>query len=399
MNLNLNNKIKIKATLFKEKITTNFEKIRHISGHDKEIGHAPQKAEKTYQSEDMALNFEKQLTRDILQDIDKKVVLEVDEEKFVHTEDALIQSLKASPSPLKEELNPEELLFDPETGFSVSNDVMKKLGITEEMLAEMTADKLIFDTKSGSFSVGAEPESEEEFDELEGGFDEEFEEELKKYISERESRKRKKIISMKSLPSSKMEINPGAPPPPATEAEPEEDNEENSPDEAEKLQSFQKMIPKLIYDHKSNSFIMPAENLARLISDEMINPVAEKVLKIDEAGEFLGIVIAESTKKDVIKIMKEHSNEIHDYKMGGPVYFSDLSFTVFFDENDIVNQMEFSDDFKGSTGKGLKIGDKAQKASEIYGRPKMITEKGAAWEKIIILFDKNFIISSIKIHN
>jgi hypothetical protein len=41
--------------------------------------------------------------------------------------------------------------------------------------------------------------------------------------------------------------------------------------------------------------------------------------------------------------------------------------------------LQFGDFYKGTTSKGLKIGDSVEKAIELYGAPRMKTPKGAIW--------------------
>jgi hypothetical protein len=78
------------------------------------------------------------------------------------------------------------------------------------------------------------------------------------------------------------------------------------------------------------------------------------------------------------------------------VEYSNLSLTVYFDDADIVSELEFGNDFKGSTFKGLRIGDTLEKAIEIYGNPRMKSAKGAGWEKLKVFCNGN-VINKIKV--
>ncbi len=125
----------------------------------------------------------------------------------------------------------------------------------------------------------------------------------------------------------------------------------------------------------------------------------EKIFTIFESGVALGVVTGQSTKEEVIELLKNYSKVVFDANDNNPIFFyHDISFQVYFNENNIVQEIKFENGYKGRTTKGLKIGDNIQKAIDIYGQPKMKSPKGAIWDRFAI-FCENNIITSIRIQN
>ena len=119
-----------------------------------------------------------------------------------------------------------------------------------------------------------------------------------------------------------------------------------------------------------------------------------KRLMIDESGIALGIIVGITNKNQISEIMKKYTknNPTDD---GIVFFYTDLSLSIFF-HDDIVSEMKFGNLYKGSTLKGLFIGDTVDQAIEIYGQPKMKSPKGVMWNKFAIFCEKN-IITSIRI--
>ncbi len=119
-----------------------------------------------------------------------------------------------------------------------------------------------------------------------------------------------------------------------------------------------------------------------------------KKLMIDESGKALGIIVGNTKKQEVTEIMSNFSKNspVDD---GLSFFYNDLSVSIFFDD-DIVSEIKFGHLYKGSTIKGLFIGETVEKAIEIYGQPKLKSAKGVMWNKFAIFCEKN-IISAIRI--
>lgn len=118
---------------------------------------------------------------------------------------------------------------------------------------------------------------------------------------------------------------------------------------------------------------------------------------INEEGLFLGIIIGNTTKPAALEILSKYSSFKFDENTPESILsFDDISITVYFDDENIVNQLEFGRDFRGHTSKGLKIGDTLEDAINLYGPPKMKSPRGAMWNEIKVFFTDGQ-ISSIKI--
>lgn len=125
-----------------------------------------------------------------------------------------------------------------------------------------------------------------------------------------------------------------------------------------------------------------------------------KKLTIYESGVALGIVIGRSTKDDVISIMKDYSKVSTELQRENQIFlFDDISLTILFNEEDIVEEFTFGKLYKGETGLGIKIDDPMEKAIKVYGKPKTGTVKGAVWDNIALFSQDNKYISSIRIRN
>jgi hypothetical protein len=113
---------------------------------------------------------------------------------------------------------------------------------------------------------------------------------------------------------------------------------------------------------------------------------------IFETGMYLGILLGRSTKKDVIRIMKDFSScNIKENDPSLIFSYYDISLTVTFNKYNIVNEITLDGGFKGQTSKGLKIGDTTEKALEIYGKPTSRSSLHLKWEKLVIYTQENIV--------
>lgn len=112
----------------------------------------------------------------------------------------------------------------------------------------------------------------------------------------------------------------------------------------------------------------------------------------------LDLFVNLSTKKNVINTLKTLSTVNYDDNTESIFYYTDVGLNFFFDEDDIITEVEASEKYRHPTTKGLKIGDSVSKAFEIYGAPKMKSAKGAIWEHFsVILRDKTDEIHLIRL--
>ncbi len=118
---------------------------------------------------------------------------------------------------------------------------------------------------------------------------------------------------------------------------------------------------------------------------------------ISEEGMFLGIISGTTNKAQVIEILSKYSE--HKYNQDTQesiLIYDDISLTIYFDDENITNQLDFGKSFRGNTNKGLRIGDTVEKAIELYGPPAMKSPKGAIWKNLKV-FCTDGSITSIKI--
>jgi hypothetical protein len=125
--------------------------------------------------------------------------------------------------------------------------------------------------------------------------------------------------------------------------------------------------------------VQRAQEQQKALEEIRTNP--EKRLTIYECGVALGIILNTSTKQQVADIMKEFSRINFAPEQTDLMFFySDISVTVFFNDDNLVTELQFGDNYRGETTKGLKIGDSVEKAVQLYGPPRMKTPKGAIWQ-------------------
>lgn len=118
---------------------------------------------------------------------------------------------------------------------------------------------------------------------------------------------------------------------------------------------------------------------------------------IDESGTALGITIGRTTRMEVINIMKNFSKSTNNQALAKLFSYDDVGLIVTFNEQKIVKGLTFGKNYKGSTSMGLKIGDKLEKAIEIYGAPQYKTAYNAVWKEMALFCEEANIISSIRL--
>ena len=100
----------------------------------------------------------------------------------------------------------------------------------------------------------------------------------------------------------------------------------------------------------------------------------------------LDLSVGKSTKSAVINTLKTISKINYEKNIQESIfYYTDIGLSFYFDENDIINEIEIDEKYKKSTTKGLKINDSLERAIELYGNPRMKSAKGAIWSNFSIL--------------
>jgi hypothetical protein len=142
-----------------------------------------------------------------------------------------------------------------------------------------------------------------------------------------------------------------------------------------------------------NLFVSMPKKLANEVVD--VNKKEEVYSKdVDEVNKLVyGIKIGKTTRIEVknkfASVFKVDENEFQQV-------IKELGLFIFYDDKDTVQEIILESPFNGITLKGLKIGDTIDKASEIYGQPKIKSLISAFWKDFSV-FLKNDIITSIKL--
>ena len=136
------------------------------------------------------------------------------------------------------------------------------------------------------------------------------------------------------------------------------------------------------------------------IMQKAMENISETSLAINiESSCILGLFVGSTKKDEVVERMKTVSKVSYDNNLQESIfYYTDLGVNFFFNEEDIINEIEFTEKYKNKTTQGLKIGDVIDKAIEVYGAPRMKSAKGAIWNRFsVILHDKSTEIKFIRL--
>lgn len=120
-----------------------------------------------------------------------------------------------------------------------------------------------------------------------------------------------------------------------------------------------------------------------------------KKLTIYESGICMGIIVGSTNKEQTLKIMANFSKEnMLSQKDSKMLIYDDISVTILFDDDNIVQEINFGKFFKGKTSKGIQLDDFMKKGFDLYGKPDMCTLKGAVWKNVSLFsFDGKFVTS------
>lgn len=120
--------------------------------------------------------------------------------------------------------------------------------------------------------------------------------------------------------------------------------------------------------------------------------------QIDENGSFLGVFISKSTKEEVIELFNSYNLSYNIIESNeSSLIYDNIGVILNFNEQNLVEELTFTDKFKGSTLKGLYIGDFIDKALNLYGKPEFINDNCSIWSKISVIINNDKKISSITI--
>lgn len=110
-----------------------------------------------------------------------------------------------------------------------------------------------------------------------------------------------------------------------------------------------------------------------------------------------GLKIGVSTKEEVLSSLNKYSYLKYDINtVSSFIEYVELNLTVFFDNKNILREIEVNNLFKGKINKFLKIGDPIDQAIKLLDSPIKIDEKIMSWNDISIFYSMGR-ISKIKI--
>lgn len=113
-----------------------------------------------------------------------------------------------------------------------------------------------------------------------------------------------------------------------------------------------------------------------------------------------GITIGRTTRTEINRIMKELFDLSPTEKnLNNRINYDSLSLTFVLNDLKTTKEIIVGSLFKGSTEKGIKIGDSLQKAFKTYGTPLYFSNTSATWREMTLFCDKSGLISSIRIHS
>lgn len=134
----------------------------------------------------------------------------------------------------------------------------------------------------------------------------------------------------------------------------------------------------------SNPFFDPQPSR---INDFLEKNILKSQLIIDtQTADFMGIRIGESTAQEAIAILKKLGGQIQPLE-DKELYCPEIDLIVKVDQQEIVEEIQFNQGFKGKTSMGVGIGDKPQDALFVYGQPRFQSEGFCIWDQVAFFFD------------
>ncbi|MEK7433622.1 MAG: hypothetical protein AABZ74_10860 [Cyanobacteriota bacterium] len=141
------------------------------------------------------------------------------------------------------------------------------------------------------------------------------------------------------------------------------------------------------------------KNNIAMNNQNTVNPEDEYLID-EDGGSALGIVLGRTTKTEVLMIMRKYSTKFNNtatLNIGKQITYDDVSVTFIFNDQKIVKGITFGKLYKGKTSKGVKTGDKMDKAIESYGQPQYKTPYSCVWQEMAVFCDQPNVISSIRL--
>lgn len=145
------------------------------------------------------------------------------------------------------------------------------------------------------------------------------------------------------------------------------------------------------------------EEIKRITLNGLIQaPIPElqrpQISLINETEKSLfGIKIGVTSKVEAFTTIRYRLREAVNYNRSAMFQsFPEIGVSLYFADNDLVEEIVLTEPFSGTTTKGLRIGDSMEKAINYHGEPKMRSQVSAFWSNFSV-FIKDETIESIKL--
>lgn len=115
---------------------------------------------------------------------------------------------------------------------------------------------------------------------------------------------------------------------------------------------------------------------------------------IYESGKVLNIQVGSTKKNEVLEILSTFTQNLNESsKM---LVLKELTLSVIFME-DLVSEINIGPRYPGTTAKGLKVGDRMEKAVGLYGTPRLSSNRGVIWDSISVFSQDSETINTIRL--
>lgn len=115
---------------------------------------------------------------------------------------------------------------------------------------------------------------------------------------------------------------------------------------------------------------------------------------IYESGKVLNIQVGATGRAEALQILSAFTQNLSETsKM---VILKELTLSIIF-EADLVSEINIGSRYPGITAKGLKVGDSMEKAVNIYGTPRLSSDRGVIWDGISVFTQDSETINTIRL--
>lgn len=135
------------------------------------------------------------------------------------------------------------------------------------------------------------------------------------------------------------------------------------------------------------------------INEEKEKETVSEEIVLYEDGTLMDLKIGHSGIKEVERYFQTKNTNLivnKNINIYSSLYFyKDLDIAICFDSNDIIREITLGKNFRGRTGRGLRINQQAEQAIRYYGFPeKVVNTKNIifySWQNLTLFCEKNLI--------